>query len=60
MGLFFLGMVLYAFETYNFLAVPFLMLFVGGYFWAGFSTLWEEYESKLAWQKQQAVARQEN
>jgi cellulose synthase/poly-beta-1,6-N-acetylglucosamine synthase-like glycosyltransferase len=60
MGTFFLGMVLYAFETYNFLAVPFLMLFVGGYFWAGFSTLWEEYQSKLAWERQQALARQEN
>lgn len=60
MGMFFLCMVLYAFETFNFLAVPFLMLFVVGYFWAGFSTLWEEYKSKLAWQKQQALARQAN
>jgi cellulose synthase/poly-beta-1,6-N-acetylglucosamine synthase-like glycosyltransferase len=60
MGTFFLGMVLYAFETYNFLAVPFLLLFVGGYYWAGFSTLYEEYQSKLAWEKQQALAQQEN
>ena len=60
MGVFFLAMVLYAFETYNFMAVPFLTLFVGGYFWAGFSTLWEEYRSKLAWERQQALARQEN
>ncbi len=60
MGTFFSAMVVYAFETFNFLAVPFLMLFVGGYFWAGFSTLWEEYKSKLAWERQQALARQEN
>src|SRR5436309_8396254 len=37
-GMFFLGMVAYAAETYNFLAIPFLLLFVGGYFWAGFAT----------------------
>ncbi len=62
MGTFFLGMVLYAFETFNFLAVPFLLLFVAGYYWAGFSTLYEEYQSKLAWEKQraQALAQQEN
>lgn len=59
MGTFFLAMVVYAVETYNFLAVPFLMLFVGGYYWAGFSTLWEEYQSKLAWQKQQALIAQQ-
>jgi cellulose synthase/poly-beta-1,6-N-acetylglucosamine synthase-like glycosyltransferase len=59
-GTFFLGMVLYAFDTYNFLAVPFLALFVGGYYWAGFSTLYEEYQSKLAWEKQRALAEQEN
>jgi hypothetical protein len=28
---------------------------VGGYYWAGFSTLWEEYQGKLAWQRQQAL-----
>jgi hypothetical protein len=35
--------------------VPFQLLFVGGYYWAGFSTLWEEYQGKLAWQRQQAL-----
>jgi hypothetical protein len=32
------------------------LLFVGGYYWAGFTTLWEEYQGKLAWQRQQELA----
>ncbi|MSV33989.1 MAG: glycosyltransferase [Bryobacterales bacterium] len=55
-GTFFLGMTAFAIESFNFLAVPFLLLFVGGYYWAGATTLWEEYQGKLAWQKQQALA----
>ena len=55
-GLFFLGMTAFAIESYNFLAVPFLSLFVSGYFWAGSTTLWEEYQGKLAWQRQRALA----
>jgi hypothetical protein len=55
MGCFFLGMVAYAIDSFNFLAVPFLMLFVGGYFWAGITTLWEEYQGKLAFERSQAV-----
>ena len=48
-------MTAFAIESYNYLAVPFQLLFVGGYYWAGFSTLWEEYQGKLAWQRQQAL-----
>jgi cellulose synthase/poly-beta-1,6-N-acetylglucosamine synthase-like glycosyltransferase len=55
-GSFFLFMVYYAIESFNYLAVPFLMLFVGGYFWAGLTTLWEEYQGKLAFERQQAMA----
>jgi len=55
-GTYFLGMVVFAIESFNFLAIPFLMLFVGGYYWAGCTTLWEEYQGKLAWQRQQALA----
>jgi cellulose synthase/poly-beta-1,6-N-acetylglucosamine synthase-like glycosyltransferase len=55
-GTFFLAMTAFAIESYNFLAVPFLLLFVAGYYWAGFSTLHEEHQGKLAWQKQQALA----
>jgi cellulose synthase/poly-beta-1,6-N-acetylglucosamine synthase-like glycosyltransferase len=55
-GTYFLGMVVFAIESFNFLAIPFLLLFVGGYYWAGCTTLWEEYQGKLAWQRQQALA----
>ena len=53
-GVYFVGNVAFAIDTYNFLAVPFLLLFVGGYYWAGISTLWEEYQSKIAFEKAQA------
>ena len=51
-GTYFLAMVWYAIDTYNFLSIPFLSLFVFGYYWAGFSTLWQEYQNKLQWQRQ--------
>jgi len=52
LGTYFLGMVAFAIETYNFLSIPFLALFVFGYYWAGLSTLYQEYQSKLQWLKQ--------
>lgn len=55
-GGFFLWMVIFALESANYLAIPFLMLFVGGYFWAGCTTLWEEYQGKLQWERQRAMA----
>jgi len=55
-GAAFLAIVIFAIGSFNYLAIPFLMLFVGGYFWAGFTTLWEEYQSKLRWQRQQELA----
>ena len=30
-----------------FQALPFLLIFVSGYFWAGMSTLWQEHQAKL-------------
>ncbi|MBL8179379.1 MAG: glycosyltransferase family 2 protein [Bryobacterales bacterium] len=54
-GTYFLGMVAYAIDTFNFLAVPILMLFVGGYYWAGFSTLWQEYQDRMRWQAAQRM-----
>src|SRR6202043_129177 len=48
-GTYFVGMVAYAVETNNFLAIPFLLLFVAGYYWAGFSTLYQEYQGRLRW-----------
>ncbi len=57
-GTCFLAMVAFAVDTYNFLTVPFLLLFVGGYYWAGFGTLREEYRDRLRWQHEQQVAAQ--
>jgi cellulose synthase/poly-beta-1,6-N-acetylglucosamine synthase-like glycosyltransferase len=48
-GCYFAGMVAFAVETFNFFAIPFLLLFVLGYFWAGFGTLYEEHQSHLRW-----------
>jgi hypothetical protein len=55
-GTYFLGMVVFAIQTYNLLAVPFLLLFVFGYYWAGFGTLYQEQQGRLRWMKQQRLA----
>ena len=60
MGGLFSWMVLYAIDTMNFLAVPFLLLFVGGYFWAGAATLHDEYKNRVAFNKARALAEQRN
>ncbi|MGE5570457.1 MAG: glycosyltransferase [Rhodospirillales bacterium] len=46
-GTYFLAMVLYAIDVNNFLSLPFLLLFVAGYYWAGFATLVQEYRDRL-------------
>ena len=38
-GCYFMGMVVFAFETFNFFAVPFLLLFVLGYWYTGLLSL---------------------
>jgi len=48
-GTYFVLMVAFAITTYNFLAVPFLGLFVAGYYWAGFSTLYSEQQDRMRW-----------
>src|ERR1051325_11203286 len=55
-GSYFAGMVVFAIQTYNFFSLPFLSLFVFGYFWAGFGTLYQEHQSRLRWLKQQRLA----
>ncbi|MEK7409508.1 MAG: glycosyltransferase [Acidobacteriota bacterium] len=45
-GTYFLGMVAFSIETYNFFALPFLLLAVTGYFWAGLATLFQEYRDR--------------
>jgi hypothetical protein len=55
-GTYFLFMVAWAIDSYNFLSVPFLALFVSGYYWAGFTTLYQEYRDRLAWQRERKLA----
>jgi cellulose synthase/poly-beta-1,6-N-acetylglucosamine synthase-like glycosyltransferase len=55
-GSVFLAITVYALNSYNYLAAPFLLLFVGGYYWAGFTTLWQEYQGKLAFERQRELA----
>jgi len=59
-GTYFVGMVGFAISTYNFFSIPFLGLFVFGYYWAGFTTLYQEHQSRLRWLKARdlALARQ--
>ncbi len=56
-GTYFLVMVLYAIDTYNFLAVPLLSIFVSGYYWASISTLHHEYKDRMEWRRQQKLVR---
>ncbi|MGA1994593.1 MAG: cellulose synthase family protein [Bryobacteraceae bacterium] len=56
LGTYFLGTIVFAIETFNYLSIPFLTLFVFGYYWAAFSTLHQEHQGRLRWLKQQALA----
>lgn len=55
-GSFFLAVVAWAIDTMNYLSIPFIMLFVTGYLWAGFSTLWQEWQGKLKFEREQQRA----
>jgi hypothetical protein len=55
-GSYFAAMVGFAIETYNFFSIPFLLLFVCGYYWAGFGTLYQEQQGRMRWLKQQKLA----
>src|SRR5579863_8425997 len=48
-GSYFLYMIFFAVDTYNYFAIPFLSLFVAGYYWAGFATLYQEHQGRLRW-----------
>ena len=54
-GTYFVGMVAFAIETYNFFSIPFLLLFVAGYYWAGLGTLYQEQQSRLRWMRQRRL-----
>ncbi len=47
-GSYFLYMIFFAIDTYNYFAIPFLALFTAGYYWAGFATLYQEHQGKTA------------
>ena len=55
-GTYFVGMMVFAVTTYNFLSLPFLALFVFGYYWAGFTTLFQEHQSRLRWMRARDLA----
>ncbi len=54
-GSYFLYMIYWAIDSLNFLALPFLVLFVTGYYWAAFATLYQEHQSRLYWQRQRQL-----
>jgi cellulose synthase/poly-beta-1,6-N-acetylglucosamine synthase-like glycosyltransferase len=54
-GTYFVAMVVFAIQTYNYFAIPFLALFVFGYWWAGFGTLFQEHQGRLRWLKQRKL-----
>ncbi len=54
-GTYFVAMIAFAIDTNNFFSIPFLLLFVGGYYWAGFGTLIQEQHSRLQWMKQRRL-----
>lgn len=55
LGSYFVLMIGYAIDTYNYFAIPFLLLFVSGYYWAGITTLWQEYKDRLQWIRQRRL-----
>ncbi len=54
-GTYFVLMIGFAISTYNFFSIPFLLLFVAGYYWAGWGTLYQEHQSHLRWLKQRSL-----
>lgn len=48
-GSYFLYMISFAIDTYNYFSIPFLALFTVGYYWAGFATLYQEHQGRVQW-----------
>lgn len=57
-GTYFLVMIVYAIDTYNFIAAPLLSMFVVGYYWSAFAKLHNEFRSRLAWERARRLAEQ--
>lgn len=54
-GTYFLMMMAYAVDTYNFIALPLLAIFVSGYYWAGFASLWQDLQGRLEWRRRRKL-----
>jgi cellulose synthase/poly-beta-1,6-N-acetylglucosamine synthase-like glycosyltransferase len=54
-GTYFLYMCWFAVTTWNYPSLPFLALFVGGYYWAGLSTLYQEHRDRMRHNRQQRL-----
>ncbi|MDP9054627.1 MAG: glycosyltransferase [Acidobacteriota bacterium] len=50
-GTYFLYMCWFAISTFNYPTLPFLLLFVGGYYWAGFGTLYQEHQDRMRYNR---------
>ncbi len=46
---------MFAIETFNYFSIPFLALFVFGYYWAGFGTLYQEHQNRLQFLRQRKL-----
>ena len=44
-------MIGFAIDSFNYLSLPFLALFVVGYYWAGFSTIYTDVQNRVKWQR---------
>ncbi len=57
-GSYFIYMVAFAIQSFNYFAIPFLLLFVCGYLWAGVSTLWQEHQDRMRFLRERRLAMQ--
>lgn len=54
-GSWFFYMCWFAVTTRNYASLPFLVLFASGYYWAGFGTLYQEYQDRLRFTRQHSM-----
>ena len=50
-GTYFLYMCWFAISTFNYPTLPFLLLFVSGYYWAGLGTLYQEHQDRMRYNR---------
>jgi cellulose synthase/poly-beta-1,6-N-acetylglucosamine synthase-like glycosyltransferase len=59
LGGYFVFMLAYAIDSFNFLAVPFLTIFVAGYWWAALTKLWSDWQGRLQWHRRRRLELQQ-